>query len=106
MKGTLTGGGGDDEFAADCRYWGLDPALFAPPQDEGLWPENVAAVTAFLVVSNQWRCTGGPGGVVWHGMDYTAAEAGLRLANVTVTPGLWSDVQMIEAGAVEALNRK
>lgn len=46
----------------------------------------------------------GPGHAL--GLDYTAARAGLRLAGMKVTPDLWSDVQVIEAAACAALNRK
>lgn len=38
------------------------------------------------------------------GLDYTAAEAGLRLAGVAVTPEIWAGVQMIEAGAIDEMN--
>lgn len=51
------------------------------------------------------RWIAGPSGSVCLGLDYAAARAGLRLAGITMTPALWSDVQIIEAGAVAALNR-
>lgn len=41
---------------------------------------------------------------VWLGLDYAAAEAGLRLAGIAATPELWSDIRLIEAGAKAALN--
>lgn len=43
-------------------------------------------------------------GVYYHGLDYTAAEAGLRLAGVEMTPDIWRDVRDIEEGARRAFN--
>lgn len=74
------------------------------PEEDGLWPENLPAVEAFLTVSNQFRAApGGMDGPIWLGLDYAAAEAGLRLAGVEMDPVLWQQVQLIEAGAVAAL---
>lgn len=53
------------------------------------------------MVAGQWRIT--PGGKVI-GLDYGAVRAGLDLAGITVTPDLWSDVQLIEGGALRGLN--
>lgn len=41
---------------------------------------------------------------VFLGLDHTAAEAGLRLAGIEVTPELWADIRTVEEGAKEALN--
>ena len=38
------------------------------------------------------------------GLDYTAVRAGLELAGIEMTPDLWSEVQLIEAGACKGLN--
>nr|RDS96960.1 hypothetical protein DWF04_03920 [Cereibacter sphaeroides f. sp. denitrificans] len=74
--------------------------------DEGVWPENVAAVQAFLFVATQWRWVGGGmGGLMAIGLDYAGARAGLDLAGVEVTPALWHELTLIEAGALAALNR-
>jgi len=73
--------------------------------EEALWPEHVAALEAFAVVSSQWRIEprfGAP--TRWLGLDHAAAEAGLRLAGIEVTPDLWADIRQIEQGAKEALN--
>jgi hypothetical protein len=78
----------------------------APPQDEALWKEHLPALNAFAVVRSQWRVVppGFGGRPLWLGLDYSAAEAGLRLAGIEVTPELWSDIRLIEEGAKEALN--
>lgn len=36
------------------------------------------------------------------GLDYTAARAGLELAAVAMTPGIWTDIRIIEAGVLSA----
>ncbi|NTT86924.1 DUF1799 domain-containing protein [Tabrizicola sp. SY72] len=59
---------------------------------------------AFLAVSGQWRIVSTEGGVSWQGLDYTAVQAGLSLAGITLTPAEWADVQIIEAAATAALN--
>ena len=48
---------------------------------------------------------GGGGRVHFLGLDYHGVKAGFELAGIALTPGLWSDVQLIEAGAIAALNR-
>lgn len=71
------------------------------PETEGLWPWHLPGLRAFLAVATQWRVAGGIGGAVRIGLDYAAAEAGLRLAGIEVTPDLWDEVCLIEAGALE-----
>ena len=39
------------------------------------------------------------------GLDYAGARAGLDAAGFTVTPALWADIMMIEAGALSAKNK-
>lgn len=77
--------------------------------DDGVWPQNAAIVEAFLIVSTQWRAVAVPGGmapgrIVWLGLDYAGVEAGLKAAGVAVTPELWLGLQVMEAGARDALN--
>jgi hypothetical protein len=44
--------------------------------------------------------------VVWIGLDYAAARAGLELAGLEVTPEVWADLRAIEEGAIEGMNRR
>ena len=61
------------------------------------------ALHAFLHVATQWRVVGsGDGTLRRTGLDYQGARAGLDLAGVPVTPDLWSDIKLIEAGAIAA----
>lgn len=94
-----------DEEAEDAAFWGVDPEE-AEDAGEGLWPENLPAVRAFLAVATQWRTVGlADGSVRVTGLDYVGARAALDALNIEVTPDLWSDVQVIEDGAMAALNK-
>lgn len=69
--------------------------------EDGVWPENEGAVCAFLEVSTQFRVVAHfDGSLQRTGLDYTAAEVGLRQAGVTVTPELWQSLRVIEVGAL------
>lgn len=82
---------------------GIDPATLPGTHrdQDGVWPEHVAALEAFLSVQHQWRLSGS-GRVL--GLDYASVRAGFDLAGIEMTPDLWSDVQLIERGACAALN--
>jgi len=74
--------------------------------DEGLWPEHLEALSAFLAIAGQWRCTALPNGaLLWTGLDYGAAQAALALAGLAPPPETWAQVRQIEAGAIKELNR-
>lgn len=82
---------------------------FAADDDEDLWEEHLPAWLAWTKISGQWRTVargGMAGGVVWLGLDYGAAEAGLRLAGITLAPAQWEQVRVIEEGAVSEMNRE
>ena len=105
--GQLRGSGRDDELDADARFWGLDPALFQPDEEAiGLWEAHAAALHAFLVVESQWNVVSlASGGMMWVGLDYAGVRAGLRGAGLKLSPEQWADLQLIETGALNALNR-
>lgn len=70
----------------------------------------MAAWRAWCAVSGQWRTQAvsslGGAALIWLGLDYTAARAGLDLAGIDITPDLWTEVRIIESGATEELNRR
>ncbi|MGH1416900.1 MAG: DUF1799 domain-containing protein [Pelagimonas sp.] len=75
------------------------------PLEQGLWPEHEQAAEGFLRIRSQWRVLPAFGAApVWLGLDYTAAETGLRLAGFDLTPEFWGQIQLIEQGAKAALN--
>ena len=91
----------------DAALWGIDPAALGLIRDdeEGLWECHATALHAFVAVDGQWRVVHGERPLIV-GLDYTAVKAGLELAGMVLTPAEWADVQVIEKGALEALNRK
>jgi hypothetical protein len=73
--------------------------------EDGVWAENLDALNAFMRIQTQWVVAGiGMAGLVTIGLNYASAKAGLELAGIDVTPDLWDDILVIEAGAVPALN--
>jgi hypothetical protein len=76
---------------------------------DGIWPENAAIVAAFLAASSQWNLVsigGGmaPGRLLFVGLNYPGAIAGIEAAGVVITPELWAGVRIMEAEAREAMN--
>ncbi|TMV09817.1 hypothetical protein FGK63_01740 [Ruegeria sediminis] len=106
--GRLDGGSEqDDDALADAERWGidLDPADLAGDPGDGIWAWLVPALRAFLAIDTQWRMAPlGMGGMRALGLDYAAARAGLDLAGIEMTPALWADVRLIEAGARAEMN--
>jgi hypothetical protein len=75
-------------------------------EDDGIWAEHMTAVSAFMRIKTQWVVVGaGMDGKITIGLNYAGAKAGLELAGIEVTPALWDDILVIEAGAVDALNK-
>lgn len=66
-----------------------------------MWADHLPALDAFLAICRQWRVTAAGR---FLGLDYAAVQAGLELAGIVMTPDLWSEVQLIEAGACKGLN--
>lgn len=96
-----------DDLAEDLAFFGLEPEGWADQPaltETGIWAEHELAWEAWCAVSGQWRTTAlstlEAARIVWHGLDYTAAKAGFDLAGIEVTPDLWDEVRVIEAGAI------
>lgn len=79
-------------------------------EEDGVFAEHVPIVDAFLAVCSQWRTaaasTMAGARLVYLGLDYAGARAGLALAGIEATPDLWAGVQIMEAAAVAALNAR
>lgn len=96
-----------DDAATDAGKWGIafDPALVEGAHGEAVWAENVAAVTAFLVSTTQWRCVAlANGRIRTLGLDYAGVRAGLEMGAVAMTAQLWCDLRVVENGAVAEMN--
>lgn len=93
----------------DAAVMGLTLEIDDVETGDGLWEEHLPAWSAWCAVSMQWRTevlSGLAGArLIWLGLDYVAAKAGIELSGVEVTPEIWAEVRVIEEGAVEELNR-
>lgn len=90
----------------DAARLGLDLSAedLEPQAEDGIWAEHVPALEGFLAVITQFRSTYTPDGVrVTTGLDYAGARAGLEMSGIEVTPDLWSNLQVIEAGALAGM---
>ncbi|UFZ05454.1 DUF1799 domain-containing protein [Bradyrhizobium ontarionense] len=95
-----------------------EPETDADQEFDGLWPENVPIVRAFLAVASQWRIVprsaggmitpmGGtiaPTVPVVIGLDYAGVRAGLDAEGFAITPELWRGLRTMEAAACAAFN--
>ena len=72
------------------------------PKDFEVLPENWAAVQLFLRCQTQWRTTSA--GVC--GLDYSAVQWVFRLYEVENPRELLEDLQVMEAAAIEILNKQ
>lgn len=94
----------------DAERMGLPPEIAeqladAKPKGFEVWPENMGIVDAWLIICSQWRASAMPNGqLLYHGLDYASAQAGLAMAGVTLAPGDWSGVRLMERVASAALN--
>lgn len=90
---------------ADAERFGLILEGFDEDDDDGtgIWPEHEKAVTAFVRVSTQWVWVSpGDGTSRRVGLHYGNVEVALRNAGIEMTPDLFSDLQVLEAGALQA----
>lgn len=96
-----------DQARADALAMGATPesveAAHGPEQKEfAVWPENWAALQAFLSVQSQWAVgMSGP-----TGLDYVRVKAGLEMAGVAITPELFAQLRLLERGALDAMSGK
>ncbi|MGJ5203641.1 DUF1799 domain-containing protein [Bradyrhizobium sp. HKCCYLR20261] len=95
-----------------------DAEATAAQEFDGLWPENVPVVEAFLAVASQWRVVPrSAGGMITPvgghiaptvplvvGLDYAGVRAGLDAEGIAVTPTLWRGLRAMEAAACAAFN--
>jgi Phage related hypothetical protein (DUF1799) len=108
VDGGLQTGDVIEDARSDAALFGLDPADFALPEDDdGIWHINLPVVTAYCAVDTQWRVIAQADGTRHHtGLDYAGVRAGLEQADIRLTPDQWADFQLVEAGAMRALNRR
>ncbi len=108
--GTL---GAEPEALRDARRFGFDAASAERLTErlrsngelqDGVWPDNVETVHAFLIAATQWRVAGTMTGLHFIGLDYAAVRVALDAEGVAVTPALWRGLRTMEAAAIAGLN--
>jgi hypothetical protein len=65
-------------------------------------PSNWTSLIAFLACQTQWRVVSTMGGLVWLGLDYSAARSALDEAGAPASR--MSDLRVLEAAALPILN--
>lgn len=95
----------EDTRAADAKAFGI-AVPEAPPEEARceVWAEHWPALETFLACRTQWRVIAGMGGAVHQGLDYPALESVMRMQGIEDTAERLAQVQLLEAGALEALN--
>lgn len=109
---------GDDEWREELKGLGVAPGEIERALDgradagdaEGdafeVWPENAGTVEIFLSARTQWSVVAGMGGIHIQGFRYADLEALLRVRRVKHRARVFEDLQLMEASALEVLNRK
>lgn len=77
----------------------------APPtEDFEVMPCNWQSVCAFLACETQWRAVATMVGLVWLGLDYTAADIVLRRRQAD--DAAFADIQVMEQEALSVFARE
>ncbi|MCK9994509.1 MAG: hypothetical protein Dbin4_03029 [Alphaproteobacteria bacterium] len=69
--------------------------------DFDLWPDNEMPFNIFTRIQTQWRV--GMSGAT--GLDYHGVGAAIQMMGKTMTPELFSDIQLMERAALQAMQR-
>lgn len=95
----------DSGLEENLKAWGLSAEQISPflqaentEPEFKLFPENLNAWNAFLIVSTQFVVLPMGG---FMGLNYPAVDAGLRMAGLEVTPLLFGKIRIIESVVVE-----
>lgn len=95
-----------EDAAAFAQLGVVIPAeqVSAPPPFE-VWRSHEAAFRLFLDLQTSWQASVGVSGLVWHGLDWVAAEAMMRMRQVA--PGdVLDDLMTLEREALPLLNAR
>lgn len=65
-----------------------------------IWPENAESCVLFFQLGTQWQVS--MGGVV--GLNYTAAEAVMRIRGVKNRARMFDDLRLMEAAVLKVWN--
>jgi hypothetical protein len=105
------GASSSDTLESDLAAQGLDISTLEPwrlqqlqegTEDYELWEENVPVVELFMKTIRQWRTAGEQ----FLGIDYVALDVVAKLSNMALDAEVFNDFQVMEARAVELLNKR
>lgn len=72
-----------------------------------MWPDMRDVVGLFMALQTQWRwISAGMGGAFRSGIDYPAIAPTASALGLTMTPGLFNDLRLLEAEALRVWNGK
>lgn len=100
-----------DTLESDLASQGLDISVLEPwrleqlqdeTQEFELWEEHVPVVELFMRCIRQWRTAG----EAFLGIDYVALDVVAKLSNMALDAEVFNDFQIMEAWAVELLNKR
>lgn len=77
-------------------------AMIDADADFDLWPDNDESFTIFTSIQTQWRV--GMSGAT--GFDYPGVASAVQMMGQTMTPELFSDIQIMERAALDAMRDK
>jgi hypothetical protein len=101
------GRGGKNELESDLAVMGISlPAEQVDPEPIEIWAEHAEAFDVFCACGGQWRIVAGMAGAFYQGLDAAALAATMDMLGVEDRRRCLHQVQQIEAGALEVLNRK
>ncbi|PZQ20462.1 MAG: hypothetical protein DI569_15455 [Sphingopyxis macrogoltabida] len=94
---------------SDAEKWGIPGELIADLEEKEpgfpVWPQNMPIVHAFMSVSSQMQgIATASGRIIWQGLNYAGARAGLKNARIKLTPAQWTWLRVMENAAAAALN--
>lgn len=73
-----------------------------PKVELEIMPRNWPSLIAFLNCQTQWRTLATMGGLIWQGLDYSAARAALEELGQPINR--MADIRAMEAAALPILN--
>ena len=89
----------------------IDQTLSAGQQDEGdclVWEDNWDTLMVWLALQTQWRreIPAMSGQMIWHGLDYPAAESTLRMMGKWKKAAeIFDGLRIMESAALPILNK-
>ncbi len=110
---------GDDEWREELKGLGVAPGEIERALDGRgdadagaeadafeIWPENAGTLEIFLSLRTQWSVVAGMGGIHIQGFRYADVVADLRERRIKHRARVYEDLKLMEAAALEVLNRK